>query len=103
MNYEDDLRMIVWTLSAKGADPFVRLRKAEGLNPEVRLDLRAVDSTDFERKVSHAADAFYRVPERSEQGTLVIVGAQGARKIRGRETILNELAVIEPSGMRKTA
>jgi hypothetical protein len=91
---EDDFNSIVWTLSSKGSDPVVRMRRSEDPSPEVVLDIRCQPGPTFEKKVSSAALPFYRTQE-NHSGTLIILGSSGKKILHGRIAILNKLAVIQ--------
>ncbi len=91
---DDDIRAIVWTLSSKGTGPVVRVRRSEQPDPEVTLDLRSQPSgAELEARVRAAAQPFYGLSENVNGGTLSILTRSGKRRIQGRNTALNELAV----------
>jgi uncharacterized protein (DUF58 family) len=98
-NQDDDSRMIVWTLSAKGSGPVVRVRKSEQPSPDVTLDLRARAGPDdeFERRVRASAQPFYQLGDNIAGGTLTIVREGGERRrFHGRTQALNQLALAQP-------
>lgn len=90
----DDSRMIVWTLSAKGQGPLVRVRRREQETPRIRLDLRAEAGEEFERDVLAAARHFHesRGGDEGFESILILTDHGGSRKIRGRIAVLDELA-----------
>ena len=97
-NSDDDSRMIVWTLSARGGDPYVRMRRSESADPEVALDLRCAEGEEFEKRVSAAAKPFYGVDAKNHAGTLTLLSWEGKRRIHGRKASLNSLAMIQAGG-----
>lgn len=88
---DDDSRMIVWTLSARGGEPVVRPRRAVVGSGEITLDLRQPPGEEFERLVVDAAQPFHE----SQDRVLVLVGANGKRKVHGQAKALTELATVE--------
>lgn len=95
MNHDDDYRAVVWTLSARGSDPMIRMRRKPEKNSDVTLDLRCAPGEGFEKRVSLAGDAFHG---EEAEGTLTLLLRKGRKTLRGKNRVLNELAVIEPEG-----
>ncbi len=96
-DFMDDSRMIVWTLSAKGQGPMVRIRRRDQGRNQVTLDLRAAPGPDFEASVSRAAAPFHESDD-SVEATLMILSRAGARKFRGRRPCLDALAISDAEG-----
>ena len=97
MNPDDDVRAVVWTLSARGLGPLVRARGREHGEAAVILDLRTVDTAATgERRISAAASAFYGTSEllAGIGGSLVILDARGRRTIQGAAEALDHLAEL---------
>lgn len=95
MNHDDDSRMIVWTLSAKGTDPLVRIRRSESEDPQVVLDL-TLFTENFEEKVQQTALPFHQqiLAHDFHGGVLTILRGQGKKKIHGAKQALDELATL---------
>ncbi len=101
-NEDDDIRSIVWTLSSKGTGPVVRVRRSEQPDPEVTLDLRSSPKGDeLEAKVRAAAQPFYTLADHITGGTLNLVTREGKKRIQGRNSALNELALAQPAAPAK--
>jgi uncharacterized protein (DUF58 family) len=98
--FEDDSRLIVWTLSQKGGDAMVRSFRSPRSTPDVVLDLRRSAGAEFEQKVAEAARPFHDERENVAAATLTLVGWKEKRRIRGRERALNELALVQAEGER---
>jgi len=96
-DYMDDSRMIVWTQSAKGQGPMVRIRRRDQGRNQVTLDLRAEPGPGFEQSVSQAAAPFHESDDTAE-AVLVVLSHSGARKFRGRRPCLDALAVSDAEG-----
>lgn len=94
---DDDPRTIVWTLSARGMGPMVRVRRAEKKEPEARIDLRQEPGEVFETQLKKAAQAFL-VDEQEQSGNLLLVTQGGNRRLRGRKNCLDRLALAEAEG-----
>ena len=91
---EDDYRSIVWTLSNKGLDPVVRLRKSERPTSAIVLDLRVPKGEDFEDLVSQVARRIYFLPE-SQSSALTLLRSEGKNVFYGKISILNQLATVQ--------
>jgi uncharacterized protein (DUF58 family) len=102
---DDDYKGVVWTLSAKGGDTYVRTRKSEQKSPEVRIDLRAAPGVEFEQNVRIAAQPFHRQSngDGSGSGLLIVLDHDGRRVVRGRFQILNWLALTKAVGTERVA
>jgi uncharacterized protein (DUF58 family) len=99
MNFDDDPRTIVWTLSARGGDLMVRMRAAEKHLTGLSLDLRTEAGDTFEKAVSTLASLVYETPgAEGDNVALTIFDHQGRRKIYGRHRVLDCLAMAEPLG-----
>lgn len=97
-SYDDDARLIVWPLSARGATPVVRQRKTERESPDVMIDLRARSGPEFERLIERTATPFYQFSTRQRGGSLILRDWQGQRKIQGSKRALDALALAEAAG-----
>ena len=93
----DDPRLIVWTLSARGTEPMVRVRRRSQGSVSATLDLRTPPGEEFEKQVIHAAKRFHD-QESDSEAVLTLVGRNGTRKIRGRRQALDQLALVEAEG-----
>lgn len=93
----DDPRLIVWTLSARGTEPMVRLRRRNQGSATATLDLRQGSGEAFENAIREAARQFHE-QETEGEAVLTLVGRRGTRKVRGRKQALDQLALIEPEG-----
>jgi uncharacterized protein (DUF58 family) len=99
MNHDDDMRSVVWTLSARGEQLMVRMRATERSMTGLMLDLRAEPGAGFERSVSELASLIYAAPAAdAESVTLTLVGPGGRRTIHGRSRVLDLLATVQPMG-----
>lgn len=101
--FEDDARMIVWPLSAKGTDPVVRVRRNESRSANLILDLRSSSGDHFEKIIQTTALPFHRLDANSEGGTLQVIGPSGKTVIRGKKEILDYLATVRPIESKKAA
>jgi uncharacterized protein (DUF58 family) len=99
--YEDDSRMIVWPLSAKGTDPVVRVRRNENRSAHLVLDLRTSPGEDFEKAIQVIALPYHLLDANSEESTLQVISAAGRTVIRGKKDILDYLAIVQPSKAKK--
>ena len=95
---DDDPRMIVWTLSARGLGPMVRVRRSERPEPESRIDLRQASGEEFEREVSRAAKPFFDTENIEASGTLLLISSQGVRRFQGHRRCLDQLALCSAEG-----
>jgi uncharacterized protein (DUF58 family) len=99
MNYDDDPRSIVWTLSARGGDLMVRTRAGERNLTGLNLDLRMEPGEAFEARVSELATRLYDVPGTDHDSfSLTIVDHEGRKRIYGRNRILDSLALVQAEG-----
>jgi uncharacterized protein (DUF58 family) len=94
---DDDVRSIVWKLSAKGQDPVTRKGRLD--TPQVHLSLNLAESEGvaFENEVRTVASSIYCSD--SQPGTdirLRILGSQSRRILLGRVPSLNFLATVRP-------
>lgn len=104
MNYDDDPRSIVWTLSARGGDLMVRTRSGVRQLSGLTLDLRANAGDVFERRISELASQIYEVPlAASDSLSLTVLDHSGRKKIHGRSRILDSLALAKAEGVPKEA
>jgi uncharacterized protein (DUF58 family) len=99
--YEDDARMIVWPLSAKGSDPVVRVRRNESRSAHLVLDLRTISGEAFEKAVQVTALPFHKLDLNSEGGVLQVISTSGRTVIRGKREILDYLATVQPTESKK--
>ncbi len=99
---EDDYRLIIWPLSAKGSEPLVRMRRSEQEGQELTLDLRTDGGEAFEANVRQIAHRFHAIGSSKsmaqDNSGLVLVDWNGRRKFRGKIQVLNQLAQVQPSG-----
>jgi uncharacterized protein (DUF58 family) len=91
---DDDCRLIVWPLSARGGEPLVRMHRSAEDSPDVILDARCAPGPEFERRVRAAAQPFYRGGD-STSGMLVVLEREGPRRFHGQRRALDALALIE--------
>ena len=94
MTHDDDARMIVWTLSARGGEPVVRNQKQPTESPEVTLDLSKIPPDEFEDSIKKTARWFYQLDGHSPDGILKVIDGESPRMIYGRHAALNELATL---------
>lgn len=94
LQFGDDYRDVVWTLSAKRGEPLVRQRQNQQPTSEWILDLRKNPGADFEQEVSRIAEQFYRKGE----GSLILVDWTGHRRVEGYRESLNALALVQAKG-----
>lgn len=90
----DDYRDVVWTLSLKRGEPVVRPRHQVEQGGEVVLDLRQDAGPEFEKKISEAADTFYKLGD----GVLTLIDHQGKRRVEGSRACLDTLACVQAAG-----
>ena len=111
----DDVRLIQWTLSAKGVDWVVRSPEPHPPEPEFLLDLRRpLDPERFEERLSNLATQIYlavRPHPPSATGAslrylegeweplapafrLTVLAGEGSRHYQGAASILNFLATV---------
>ncbi|HUP56434.1 MAG TPA: DUF58 domain-containing protein [Bdellovibrionota bacterium] len=101
MNYDDDVRSVVWTLSSRGGDLMVRMRASDRHLEGLTLDLRTAGGPDFETRVSALATRVYELPANDTEAVgLTLVDWEGKRHLRGRTRVLDCLATIRPLGAR---
>lgn len=93
--WTDDARLIVANQSFRGLGPMVRNRRPVLKEPEITLDVRQGASDEFELAVKKAAAPFYR----SESADLILIHANGRRKIVGKLAALSALALVEPESV----
>lgn len=92
---EEDARGVVWTLSARGTDLWVRKQELPPSNRQWSLDLRTARGARFEAELCRVAGKFYKS---SADGALVMVGRNRRRRIDGRRRVLDELALAQAEG-----
>ncbi len=90
--WTDDARMIVANQSLRGLGPMVRNRRPVLKEPEIVLDLRKEPGEAFETAVRKAASHFYL----AENADLVLLNAQGRKKVIGKQAALTALALARP-------
>jgi hypothetical protein len=107
MTWEDDVKHIVWSASAKSDDNyFVRVTDPRSEEFEIRFDLRVKDPDVFEKKVLDAAWYFYAGRDLNlkpgsdnfmeTSPTLILTDGSKKEFIRDPFQALNELAIAEP-------
>lgn len=89
--WTDDARMIVANQSIRGLGPMVRNRRPILKEPEIVLDLRKDTGEAFETAVRRASSHFYQ----SENADLVLLNANGRKRIVGKMASLTTLALVE--------
>lgn len=98
---DDDARMIVWTLSAKGLGPMVRVRREERPEVQVVLDLRTPGGPAFEKAVKRAAARLDPNSPASNGARLTLRDSRGRKIIRSRKAALDRLALAKAEGGEK--
>jgi uncharacterized protein (DUF58 family) len=94
-NQDDDARLIVWTLSARGNELLVRQSRSNAESPHIKLDLtQALDPTELEKKVIQAAQPFHLEQDHSFEGTLVLIDGKSKTTVHGKDRALDQLALI---------
>jgi uncharacterized protein (DUF58 family) len=94
---DDDIRSIIWKLSAKGLDPVARKSRVE--TPQARLTLRlaAASPGAFENEVGTVANSIYRAEELPGADVrLRVLGSKDKKTFVGRVPALNYLATAQP-------
>jgi len=94
---DDDIRSIIWKLSAKGLDPVARKSRVE--SPQARLTLHLATSSPgaFENEVGTVANSIYLAEEAPGADIrLRVVGANSKKIFVGRLASLNYLATVQP-------
>ncbi len=93
----DDLRRVIWSVSAKGESLWVRPYQPPRLAPRVRFDCRGSEGAEFEGRVRDAARQFHEAVETAEpEGELELVSGR-TRRIRGSRPALDALAKVRAS------
>ena len=90
--WTDDARMIVANQSNRGLGAMVRNRRPVLKEPEIVLDVRQEAGESFETAVRKAASHFYV----TENADLIVLNAQGRKKVIGKQAALTALALVEP-------
>ncbi len=95
---QDDFRDVIWTVSAKGGDLYVRHRQSRVPSPEAQIDLRVEPGASFESQVVSTAQPFHGAAGDALDCRLIVLDHAGRKFVRGRRSILNWLAVAEAKG-----
>jgi uncharacterized protein (DUF58 family) len=104
----DDFGDVVWTVSSKGEDFYVRPRQSKRPSREVLLDLRSDSDDAFERLIRQTAQSFHLHPQARYNAQalstvdhdcrLIVLDHDGKRLVQGRKPILNWLATAQAAG-----
>ncbi len=92
--WTDDAKLIVANQSMRGLGEMVRNRRPILKEPEVIFDIRHSPGDEFENRVRKASSSFYK----SENADLILLQSQGRKKITGKQSSLNALALVRAEG-----
>ena len=94
---EDDVRNILWKLSAKGGDPVARKSRVEKPQALLTLHLNPSSPASFENEIGTVAHSIYQNDPHSSMDIRLRILSRAARKtLVGRVPALNYLATAQP-------